>query len=79
MARGRLPRGMTPVSDIPLLLEYWNQAIASPWGIKIKPRDRWTCKTLAGRLYEARRDCGHDSYDNYKCVETDTHVWIVPR
>lgn len=82
MGRGRYSFkgfGDNRVSDIPLMLDYWNRAIASPAGIKIRPRDGRSCKTLAARLYEARRDCGHDAYDHYKCVETETHIWIVPR
>lgn len=74
--RGRPPKGFTPTSDVPELLEYWNLALASPQGIAIESQNP---NRLVQKLYAARRECGHLSYNGLRVVECETEVWICPR
>jgi hypothetical protein len=80
--RGRPPKhgfSVPALSDIPLMLELWNRALASPYGIRIKPTGSLNPHNLMGKLYAARRECGHKAYVDLKLVETETEVWIQPR
>jgi hypothetical protein len=72
--RGRPPKGTIIESDLPELLNYWNCALASPYGIYIsseKPR------RLRNKLYEARREAGNGIYDEFKLSSDDGGVWIT--
>jgi hypothetical protein len=75
--RGRPPKNSVPdLDDTIYLFEIWNRALASPYGVAIasaKPN------ILAQRLYAARRECGHNSYNSLKIVECKEEVWIQPR
>jgi len=75
--RGRRPRDTPlPDTDLPDLLGYWNRALTSPNGIAIsssKPN------ALLQKLYRARRECGHNAYNELMLVETPAEVHIKPR
>lgn len=75
--RGRPALNSRPIeSDLLELLDLWNKALASPYGIKIasaKPN------TLLQKLYAARRECGHTAYHSLKLVELKDFVLILPK
>lgn len=75
--RGRRPRDQSlPDTDLPELLDLWNRALDSPFGIAIsssKPN------SLLQKLYRARRECGHSAYDKLMLVELTDEVRIKPR
>jgi hypothetical protein len=80
MPRGRPIKGTMVISHVPLYLELWNRAHASPHGIKIKPGPDISPHTFAGQLYSARRECGHTAYNGLRVIEAaDGYIWIVPR
>jgi hypothetical protein len=74
--RGRPRKGTTVESDLPALFELWNRATTSPYGIGVK-----SCNPhqLAAKLYRARRECGHDAYDDLRIVELADEVRIIHR
>lgn len=75
--RGRRPRDYTlPDTDLPELIALWNRALDSTYGIAIsssKPN------RLLQKLYKARRECGHNAYDQLMLVELENEVRIKPR
>ena len=75
--RGRPPLGFQPLdTELPELLDLWNRALASPYGIRVaslRPN------ALAQKLYKARRECGHQAYANLVVTETEDSVWIQPK
>jgi hypothetical protein len=74
--RGRPAKGVVVVSQLPDLLEIWNQATRAAIGISIasnKPNQ------LLQKLYMARRECGHNAYNGFRLVERSDAVWILRR
>lgn len=76
MGRGRPLKGAVAVSQLPQLLDYWNAANASNRGIRIAS-DR--PNALLQKLYMARRECGHNTYNGLRLVERPDAVWILKR
>lgn len=80
--RGRPVRGISHASnkwdDLPELLDLWNRASASTYGIKIKTSKR---QVLYGKLYKARQNCGHADFDRLKIVlpPAPDELWIMYR
>ena len=76
MRRGRPPLNSVPTTDLPFLLDLWNQALAHPYGIAIESSYP---NTLLQKLYNARRECGHTAYHSLKLIELSDRVLIVPK
>lgn len=75
--RGRRPKGSTPPdTDLPELLAFWNRALDSDRGIAISSNKP---NRLLQKLYAARRECGHQAYENLVLIELPNEVRIIPR
>lgn len=75
--RGRLPKGMSTKFDPTIeLLDLWNRALDSPYGIRIRSEKQWY---LVNLLYKARRECGHFNYGGLRLSFDAEWVYIGPR
>lgn len=75
--RGRRPRDASlPDTDLPELLALWNKALERPYGIAISSNHP---NRLLQKLYRARRECGHNAYNDLMLVELSNEVRIKPR
>jgi hypothetical protein len=72
--RGRPSLNTLPSEpELPFLIELWNQALSSPFGIAISSNKP---NALLQKLYRARRECGHVAYHDFKLVEFEDRVEI---